>query len=106
MANPTFNLPLPVGEVAPVYSNMVQLFFGPADMTLAFYHAAPQPNPTDPAVPIVTAVPAARVVVSPQQAKAILYIHRLNVARWEEQYGAIRVADDILAALGIEEEQP
>jgi hypothetical protein len=67
-----------IGKIDPVYSNMVNIIHGPFDFTINFAQISP---------PTGTAV--ARVIMSPQHAKAFLNALNDNVRKYEDVHGKI-----------------
>ncbi len=70
-----------MGSIDPVYSNMVNLIHGPYDFTFNFLQVSP---PTGKVV--------ARIMMSPQHAKAFLNALADNIRKYENSHGEIKVA--------------
>lgn len=75
--------------VDPVYSNMVNIIHGPFDFTFNFVKVSP---PTGDVV--------ARVMMSPQHAKALLKALQENIGKYENSFGEIKDTPDRPAPSG------
>ncbi len=73
-----------MGSMEPVYSNNANISHGPFDFTMNFVQVSP------PSGKLV-----AKVIMSPQHAKAFLTALQENIARFEKSFGQIKQAQGV-----------
>jgi hypothetical protein len=84
--------------ITATYTNGVQITASQWDFTCLFFHSVPVP--TTPGEEMTTERRLAQaVVMSPQHAKALATILRMNVERWEATNGEIQLPDDLYEEL-------